>query len=81
MEQAQIHGHEVLNMMINSGKTYTRASLVADIHQAFGETARFCTCSASNMTADDLVTFLQARGKFLPSEDGFHTSPDVMCKH
>ncbi len=37
-----IHGHEVLNMMIESGEQYTHASLEAAIKSArFGEQARF----------------------------------------
>ncbi len=46
-----IHGHEVLNMMIESGEQYTHTSLEAAIKARFGERARFHTCSASDMTA------------------------------
>lgn len=42
-----IHGHDVLNMMIESGERYTEESLVEAIHARFGEAARFHTCSAS----------------------------------
>lgn len=42
-----IHGHEVLNMMIESGEQYTHTSLEAAIKARFGERARFHTCSAS----------------------------------
>ncbi|MCZ5895618.1 DUF2492 family protein, partial [Escherichia coli] len=34
-----IHGHEVLNMMIESGEQYTHASLEAAIKARFGEQA------------------------------------------
>ncbi|OOI52410.1 hypothetical protein BMT89_15840 [Escherichia coli] len=44
-----IHGHEVLNMMIESGEQYTHASLEAAIKARFGEQARFHTCSAEGM--------------------------------
>ena len=40
-----IHGHEVLNMMIESGEQYTQANLEAAIKARFGEQARFHTCS------------------------------------
>ncbi len=66
-----IHGHEVLNMMIESGEQYTHASLEAAIKARFGEQARFHTCSAEGMTAGELVAFLAAKGKFIPSKDGF----------
>jgi probable metal-binding protein len=76
-----IHGHDVMEMMLNSGKTYTYESLLADIAAKFGGDARFHTCSAANMTAEQLVAFLEARGKFLPCTSGFQTSTDVMCQH
>jgi probable metal-binding protein len=32
----QIHGHEVIQMMLQSGKAYTRVSLLTDIVATFG---------------------------------------------
>jgi probable metal-binding protein len=75
----KIHGHEVMEMMIASGRLYTRDSLRADIIGRFGEAARFYTCSAEGMTADELISFLQARGKFLDEEGGFKTDKKQMC--
>ncbi|ECH7125455.1 DUF2492 family protein [Salmonella enterica] len=66
-----IHGHEVLNMMIESGEQYTHTSLEAAIKARFGERARFHTCSASDMTAAELVAFLAAKGKFIAVETVF----------
>ncbi len=77
----QVHGHEVLKMMISSGKPYTRAGLTEEIARQFGADTRFCTCSAENLTAAELVEFLDSRGKFLHQSDGFRTVPDLMCNH
>ncbi len=77
----QIHGHEVMQMMLDSGKSYTRASLLTDIVAEFGPSARFFTCSAENLTPVGIIDFLEAKGKFLAGEEGFHTSADLMCKH
>jgi len=77
----QIHGHEVMAMMIESGQAYTRESLRAAIVDRFGDHARFYTCSADNMTPDELITFLQARGKFHDAGDGFRTDPGKVCNH
>ena len=77
----QIHGHDVLHMMLASGKTYTKATLVADIVEKFGAVAKFQTCSEANMTAEELVDFLESRGKFKPQAGGFQTSKDVICQH
>ncbi|CAM6328620.1 YecH family metal-binding protein [Enterobacter intestinihominis] len=76
-----IHGHDVLNMMIESGERYTEESLVEAIHARFGEAARFHTCSASEMTAAELVAFLATRGKFIPAADGFSTHESKICRH
>ena len=62
-----IHGHEVLNMMIESGEQYTHASLEAAIKARFGEQARFHTCSAEGMTAGELVKGAeQLKGAIMP---------------
>lgn len=76
-----IHGHEVLNMMIESGEQYSNASLEAAITARFGEGARFHTCSASDMTAAELVGFLAAKGKFIAKDDGFSTHESKICRH
>ena len=77
----QIHGHDVLNMMLASGKTYTKATLVEEIIEKFGRHTRFHTCSAEDMTAGELVAFLESRSKFKPQSGGFQTSKDVICQH
>jgi len=78
---ATIHGHEVLNMMLESAETYSEKSLVEAITRRFGEQARFHTCSASEMTAAELVAFLASRGKFIPAEEGFSTHESKICRH
>lgn len=77
----QVHGHEVMQMMIDDGRIYTRAMLRAAIVDRFGEETRFYTCSAQGMTADELVTFLERRGKFIADGEGFRTEADRMCQH
>ncbi|HEY5912150.1 MAG TPA: YecH family metal-binding protein [Verrucomicrobiae bacterium] len=77
----EIHAHEVLSMMIASGKSYTKTSLRDEITNNFGADARFYTCSSENLTATQLVDFLDSKGKFIPADGGFGTSPDVMCRH
>ncbi|EMJ4789213.1 YecH family metal-binding protein [Klebsiella oxytoca] len=76
-----IHGHEVLQMMIDSGETYTVATLEAAIAARFGKEARFHTCSAENLSAAELVAFLQKKGKFIAAEEGFNTHESKICRH
>jgi len=79
--ETQIHGHDVLDMMIASGESHTRASLAEAIHAKFGPEARYHTCSADDMTAEQLIDFLAARGKFIGSETGFRVNADRVCQH
>ena len=78
---SQIHGHEVINMILTSGKTYTKESLVEEIGRNFGADARFYTCSAENLTPVQLIDFLEAKGKFVPQNGGFTTTADLKCQH
>lgn len=77
----QIHGHEVMQMMVESKATYSTESLKSAIIHKFGSDARFYTCSADNLTAEQLIAFLAERGKFVPQENGFSTTPDKICNH
>lgn len=76
-----IHGHDVLNMMIESGRNWTQDSLIAEIEQRFGKEAKFHTCSAEDMNAAQLVEFLRKRGKFIDGDDGFATDFSKICNH
>ena len=77
----RVHGHEVMHMMASSGFAYSRESLRAAIHENFGENTRFFTCSADNMSADELISFLESKGKFHPAGAGFGLSTEQICKH
>jgi probable metal-binding protein len=77
----QIHGHEVMQMMIEGGKAYTKETLRPAIIERFGADARFYTCSAENMTPDELIAFLGSRGKFGAAGEGFSTATDKVCDH
>lgn len=76
-----VHGHEVMRMMVSSGRAYTREELEQAILERFGPDTRFYTCSAQGMTASELVRFLEGRGKFIESGDGLRTAPDRICDH
>ncbi len=77
-----IHAHEVMHLMLDSGKTYTRQTLKADLAEKFGPEARFHTCSQNNLTADQLIEFLKERGKLAGDINGeFKMDPLNMCNH
>ena len=76
-----IHAHEVMHMMLESDRAFSRESLAGAIIERFGAEARFCSCSATGMNVDELIAFLQSRGKFVPMEAGFTTASDKICNH
>jgi probable metal-binding protein len=76
-----IHGHEVLHFMQEHGGGFTRESLRDAVIARFGADARFHTCSADDLTAEQLIDFLDARGKFVAGENGFNTQPHSTCNH
>ncbi|MDP3980079.1 MAG: YecH family protein [Chlamydiota bacterium] len=77
----KIHGHEVMNMIIDSGKKFTNKSLKNAIIENFGADTRFYTCSADNMNAEELIDFLDQRGKFLHDGPEFTTDKTKVCDH
>lgn len=75
-----IHGHDVMRKMIESGDVYSRDTLRSAIIDWFGAAARFHTCSAENMTADELIAFLSERSKFTAEDGGFRVNEDEICE-
>ena len=76
-----IHAHEVMHMMLELDKDFSRESLAQAIVDRFGADARFRSCSADNMDVDAVVAFLESRGKFVARDDGFNTARDKICNH
>lgn len=76
-----VHGHDVLNMMLANDKGWTRESLLQALVEKYGENSHFHTCSAEGLTANELIDFLQSRGKFVEVEQGFNTQVSKICKH
>ena len=66
------------------GNSYaTKQQLIDAIISRFGADERFYTCSAENLTAAELVDFLEARGKFMPAggADNFTVDTSKVCNH
>ena len=81
IDNIEIHGHEVLEMMIESGLNYSNESLKTAIDTKFGTDARFFICSGGNMTANELIEALWAKGKFSGGVDSFVFDPANRCDH
>lgn len=76
-----IHGHQVMELMLELGKAVTKERLKQHMHEQFGATAHYHTCSASEMNADELILFLEKKGKFIESAEGIETAADRICAH
>ena len=76
-----VHGHDVMAFMVQQGGSFSRQSLAEAVRTHFGAETRFHTCSADGMTAEQLVDFLAAKGKFVDTGSGFTTHADRICTH
>ncbi|MFM2480519.1 YecH family metal-binding protein [Celerinatantimonas sp. YJH-8] len=74
-----IHGHEVMQMMLEHDGLFTRESLIDAICERFGEDSRFHSCQKNDMNIEQLIEFLEDKGKFIVQEQGFQTSEDKIC--
>ncbi len=72
----------MLHMM--EGNSYaTREQLVKAIIDKFGPDEQFYTCSVEGMNAEELVDFLEQRGKFMPAgnSEAFTVDSNKICNH
>ncbi|GGP40364.1 hypothetical protein GCM10009347_05200 [Shewanella algicola] len=76
-----IHGHQVMQMMLEHGAALTKQQLKNMMHTTFGADTCYHTCSATEMDADMLITFLENKGKFIDSDSGITTAADKICNH
>lgn len=79
-EGNRYHAHAVMEMMVASGARYDRASLVRAIEAQFGRGARFHACSGGGMDAEELIGFLEGKGKFIGTPESFTFDPGRVCK-
>ncbi|MUJ25803.1 YecH family metal-binding protein [Aliivibrio fischeri] len=76
-----IHGHVVLNTLIDSKEPLPRAQLEEKIENEFGSEVCFHTCSQQNLTLAELLDFLLSKKKIVATEEGFTANPERMCHH
>lgn len=81
LRNPDIHAHEILKMMIRTGKTYTNESLSDEIVEVFGEEATFHTCSGRGLDAYDIVQHLWMKGKFTGNPEAFVFLQESRCNH
>lgn len=58
-----IHGRHVLSLVKEHGEPVTPEELLAAMHHHFGKEAIFHTCSANEMTSEQLLDMFLEKGK------------------
>ncbi len=81
MTDTTVHGHDVLNYLVAAGGTVNRAALVSWATEAHGPDARYHTCSRNGMSLDELLGFLESRGKLALAGETLQVFPEKMCGH
>ena len=74
-----IHGHEVINFIQSSKPPISRHNLMNAISGEFGNEAIFHTCTQSNLSAIDLVSFLERAGKLVVIRGISFIKSDLVC--
>ncbi|MBK1879891.1 YecH family metal-binding protein [Pelagicoccus mobilis] len=81
LRKPDIHAHEILEMMIRTGKKYSNESLSAEIIEVFGEDSTFHTCSGHGLDPYDIVQHLWGKRKFTGTPEEFVFLPGNRCSH
>ncbi len=76
-----VHGHAVLEMILDAPAPMTRHGVLSAAKARFGAEARYYTCSAAAMTIEDLLEFLVARRKISIADDVVTAYRERMCSH
>ncbi|MFQ6370409.1 YecH family metal-binding protein [Shewanella sp. YIC-542] len=76
-----VHGHDVLALLLEYPQGISLPDLLTAMAKHFGANARYHTCSAQDMTAEALVTFLAKKGKFVETGKGITTDSSLICQH
>ncbi len=77
----KVHGHDVIAMLKEYAKDSNKEDLVNAVQGKFGDECKFYNCSNNDMTALELITFFEGKGKITFTESGFSFGTAGGCKH
>jgi len=77
----EIHGHAVLELMIEFNQPITKTKLIEAVETRFGKSTRYFTCSKSGMTVRELMEFFESKGKFIFTDQELSTDASKICRH
>ena len=76
-----VHGHDVMALMVAQAHPVLKPQFIALMTETFGEAARYHTCSAENLTAEELIFLLLSKGKMAESAQGLAFVAGRQCHH
>ncbi|MGL5360617.1 MAG: YecH family metal-binding protein [Shewanella sp.] len=76
-----VHGHEVMALMAAQASPMLQQELIALMAHKFGESRRYHTCSADNLTAVELIEFLLNKAKLEVTPAGLTLVAGRKCQH
>jgi len=74
------HGHELLRLIGGSADPISEEQIRELSRAHFGDSPRFHTCSMSNLSLDDLLTFLYEKGKLLRENGSVTVARERICQ-
>lgn len=78
----QIHGHDVIQALKSWPVNSSKADLIALVESKFGNESQFYNCSNDSMSAEQLLSFFEGKGKLKFNESGFSFGkPAGGCNH
>jgi probable metal-binding protein len=69
-ETEMTHAHDFLHALLSHARPVPAADIHAFAAERFGEAARFCTCSHQDLSLDELLPIMQAKGKLVLTGPG-----------
>ena len=81
MPPTSIHGHALLNYLIDQGGPVKVEALRKWAEKAHGAQTLYHTCSAANLTFDGILGFLQERSKVILQDGTVSALVSHVCSH
>lgn len=76
-----IHGHALLNYIIDQSEPVKVETLRDWAHAIHGKQARYHTCSAKDLSLDDILSFFQTRNKITIEGGAITAAVSHVCSH
>lgn len=76
-----IHIHDILDMIYTSGKSYTIDSLLDEVKNIYGKDVSFNSCSDNRFGLEEMIGFMQSRGKIEVKGDRIYPAGASYCDH